>query len=51
MIRWCSWCNTKIGEKEPLEDKSITYGICDSCAEKEMGKREDRREANYGPSI
>jgi len=24
-------CGTKMGEKEPLEDKSETHGLCDKC--------------------
>jgi len=31
MIRICMKCKKKLGEKEPLEDKSITHGLCDSC--------------------
>ena len=34
MIVVCAWCKAKIGEEEPLEDKSITHGICASCARK-----------------
>jgi hypothetical protein len=28
----CSWCGEKIGQKEPLEDKTKTHGICPVCA-------------------
>lgn len=28
--------NRKFGEKEPLEDKRETHGLCDSCFEKEI---------------
>lgn len=33
MIRVCAWCEAEgrpavMGEKEPLEDKSLTHGIC-----------------------
>lgn len=27
----CAWCQRKIGERLPLEDKSVTHGICDKC--------------------
>ena len=27
----CSWCGKDLGEKEPLEDKSETHTLCDSC--------------------
>jgi hypothetical protein len=37
MIRQCVECKTIIGEKEPLEDKSVTHTYCDSCFEKQMG--------------
>jgi len=31
MIRICAWCDKKMGEKEPMEDRSETHGICDEC--------------------
>ena len=31
MLRICSSCKKKLGEKEPLEDKSETHGLCDMC--------------------
>lgn len=27
----CAWCKKTIGYKEPLEDESVTDGICDDC--------------------
>ena len=27
----CSWCGEKIREKEPLEDRRVTHGICPVC--------------------
>ena len=27
----CAWCNTQMGEREPLDDKSETHGICKPC--------------------
>jgi len=31
VIILCAWCGKNLGEKEPLEDKSITHGICKEC--------------------
>jgi hypothetical protein len=31
MIVICAWCQKKMGEKEPLEDKSETHTICAQC--------------------
>jgi len=31
MIRICYKCKTIMGEKEPLEDKSETHGLCEDC--------------------
>lgn len=41
MIRICSYCARILGEKEPLEDKSETHGICEECEEKENKKLDD----------
>lgn len=27
----CAWCQKDLGEKEPLEDKNVTHGICVDC--------------------
>ena len=32
MIRICAWCNTVLGEKEPIADKRPTHTICVPCA-------------------
>lgn len=32
MIVICAWCGKRLGEKPPLEDKSVTHGICAKCA-------------------
>ena len=34
MRRVCAWCKKDMGEKPPLEDKSITHGICPECLRK-----------------
>jgi len=31
MFRWCSYCQSFIGQREPLYDYSLTHGICDIC--------------------
>ena len=31
MRRVCAWCNRGMGEKEPVEDKDITHGMCLFC--------------------
>ena len=31
MFRWCSYCQTFIGESKPFEDFSLTHGICKYC--------------------
>jgi len=30
----CAWCDKDQGEKEPLDDPTVTHGICDPCAER-----------------
>jgi len=30
----CSWCGKYIKEKEPLEDESISHGMCQGCCKK-----------------
>jgi len=34
MKRVCAWCGKDMGEREPLEDKSITHGMCEDCYKK-----------------
>lgn len=41
MIRQCGWCKEYMGEKEPLEDRSITTGICDPCREEYLAKKKE----------
>ena len=36
MVRICCVCKQNMGDKEPLEDKSETHGICDECLEIEL---------------
>ncbi len=43
MIRICMWCQKIMGEKEPIEDISLTHGICEECAEEIKKKRLQRK--------
>jgi len=36
MIIKCAWCGKYMGEKEPLENKNITHGICLKCLKKQL---------------
>lgn len=27
----CGWCGKDMGKKQPMEDESITHGICEDC--------------------
>lgn len=31
MIRWCSYCQTLLGEIEPYEQYEVSHGICERC--------------------
>jgi len=32
----CSWCGKSLGEKPPLDDKSISHGMCEECYKREL---------------
>lgn len=34
MVRVCCVCKKILGEKEPLDDKSVTHTYCEECAKK-----------------
>lgn len=34
MKRICAWCGKGLGEVEPLDDSSVTHGICPDCSSK-----------------
>jgi hypothetical protein len=34
VIRICAWCGVSLGELAPREDRAVTHGICDRCAER-----------------
>jgi hypothetical protein len=27
----CAWCKKDLGDKEPLEEKTISHSICENC--------------------
>ena len=31
MERFCAWCGKYMGKKPPLDDKTATHGMCESC--------------------
>ena len=33
MILICAWCGKNLGEKKPLDNKDVTHGICELCAD------------------
>ena len=44
MYRWCSFCVSYMGQKEPFEDSHITHGICGSCEkDAQSGKSDDSK--------
>lgn len=49
MIIECAKCKRRLGEKEPLEDKSITSSFCAKCFREEVAEI-DREAAEAGLS-
>ena len=41
MLLWCSYCQSYICEKEPMEDFSISHTICTSCLKNPESKVND----------
>jgi len=39
----CTWCDKDMGEKEPLENKDTTHGMCQACYDTEMANLEAAR--------
>ncbi|HSD26843.1 MAG TPA: hypothetical protein VLL75_06030 [Vicinamibacteria bacterium] len=35
MVSVCAWCQRYLGSKEPLEDPSVSHGICNDCMERD----------------
>ena len=46
MKRVCCYCQKKMGEKEPLEDKRATHGVCKPCFDKQMKEIDDHEKVN-----
>jgi hypothetical protein len=30
----CAWCQEDLGEKEPIENKAVSHGLCAACEQK-----------------
>jgi len=45
MIRICNWYHEPrvLGEKEPLEDKSETHGLCEECYDRFVTEHKERK--------
>jgi len=41
MFRWCSYCQSFIGESEPRDDFRLTHGVCQKCRPKVRTFSED----------
>lgn len=39
----CAWCDLDMGVKEPVEDNSVSHGICPKCFEVVMLEIEEIR--------
>lgn len=35
MVTVCAWCEKYMGSKEPLQDPSVSHGICSACARRQ----------------
>jgi hypothetical protein len=46
MTAICAWCKKHLGEKEPLEVRTETHGICEACFA-EMAERVRHDETPY----
>lgn len=36
MIRWCAYCQSYMGEAEPLDRYALTHGICKKCGDSDV---------------
>jgi hypothetical protein len=45
MIRVCYLCKRVYGEKEPLDDRRISHGLCDPCVPIEAARIEEELRA------
>ncbi|MBI1831461.1 MAG: hypothetical protein HYR84_08430 [Planctomycetes bacterium] len=46
MTRLCAWCNRVLGQVAPLDDVSVTHGVCPECHAKIVGT--DANDADAG---
>lgn len=46
MIVVCAWCKKWLEEIEPLDDESLTHGICKDCQRKQLAEVEKMRRKN-----
>jgi hypothetical protein len=51
MKRVCCICKVHIGDKEPLDDKRVTHGICEICYPKEIAKIDTERRQHEKETI
>jgi len=35
MVTVCAWCEKYMGSMEPLQDSSVSHGICSACVERQ----------------
>lgn len=35
MVTVCAWCEKYMGSREPLQDSSVSHGICSACVERQ----------------
>jgi len=35
MVTVCAWCEKYMGSREPLQDPSVSHGICSVCVERQ----------------
>lgn len=38
----CAWCGLNMGQKEPVQDRRVSHGMCPECEEKQLA--EDAKE-------
>lgn len=50
MYEVCAWCKKDLGEKEPIENKIITHGMCEECLAKFKKKIQEEKMRTIGCS-
>lgn len=46
----CAWCRKDLGQKEPLDNKGVSHGICEICQRKYFGSHL-QKETQFYPSL